>query len=573
MIQTRRIEQPRALRVLLLCGAAALAAPTAMAQTPIVTIFQHCDFGGWQANFTTTGSFNTAALQAAGGINNDASSIKVAPGFKVTLFDGNNQTGNSIVVTANDNCFVADNFNDVLSSLKIEAVAAAAPVQLFQHCNFGGWQANFDVGSFNTAAIVAKGGVNNDASSIKIAPGFKVTLFDGDNQTGNSIVLTANDSCFVADNFNDVLSSMKVEKVNSGCVDNTIVSCGNGPDANGTTVQFLQVHSNSCVPIKVCVSAPFWNGDANARAAIPLFFDYIDGLVPELKTVFGGFAPATTKPFLVEIKSPFGGAATGVDTSLGSDVGDTITGDAYANTAHNVKGFFGFLLTLHEFINVWTGAFSPGWPTDWWADHRSPFPNAMDEEIMRDIGTKTNNPTLLAAADAQRAVFRPGGDQPDAEVPMFTGFFDRFGGFNAYNRMMHLVQADGLQWDTVATPNGGANPSPVRTEYVIAYAQMGFQTTTDLTKSDFIAAGVSKDDMHGDPGYTITTADIEAVANAHCSIASAKNAGRSVTTQLNNLRNGNFRAALVPNAACGATCPSECGCNNNQCSALWRAAP
>src|ERR1043165_1360586 len=61
--------------------------------TPIVQLFQHCSFGGWAASFTGTGNFNTADIVSRGGLDNDASSIKIAPGFRVTLFDGNQQGG------------------------------------------------------------------------------------------------------------------------------------------------------------------------------------------------------------------------------------------------------------------------------------------------------------------------------------------------------------------------------------------------------------------------------------------------------------------------------------------------
>ena len=91
--------------------------------TPIVQLFQHCSFGGWEADFDGTGNFNAADIVSRGGLNNDASAIKIAPGFKATLFDGNQQTGASIVLTAGDTTCFADanlNFNDVLSSLRIE---------------------------------------------------------------------------------------------------------------------------------------------------------------------------------------------------------------------------------------------------------------------------------------------------------------------------------------------------------------------------------------------------------------------------------------------------------------------
>ncbi len=86
----------------------------------IVQVFQHCGFGGWVASFTATGNFNTADIVSRTGLDNDASSIKVAPGFKATLFDGNQQGGASVVFTSGDtSCFPAS-FNDVLSSLRIE---------------------------------------------------------------------------------------------------------------------------------------------------------------------------------------------------------------------------------------------------------------------------------------------------------------------------------------------------------------------------------------------------------------------------------------------------------------------
>jgi chitodextrinase len=96
--------------------------------TPIVQLFQHCSFGGWVANFTGTGNYNTADIVSRGGVDNDASSIKVAAGYKVTVFDGNNQTGTSVVFNAGDTaCFVANNFNDILSSLRIETATTPPP--------------------------------------------------------------------------------------------------------------------------------------------------------------------------------------------------------------------------------------------------------------------------------------------------------------------------------------------------------------------------------------------------------------------------------------------------------------
>jgi chitodextrinase len=96
--------------------------------TPIVQLYQHCSFGGWVANFTGTGNYNTGDITSRGGLNNDASSIRVAAGYKVTVFDGDNQTGGSVTYTAGDHtCFVSQGFNDVLSSLRIETDSGPPP--------------------------------------------------------------------------------------------------------------------------------------------------------------------------------------------------------------------------------------------------------------------------------------------------------------------------------------------------------------------------------------------------------------------------------------------------------------
>jgi chitodextrinase len=94
---------------------------------PIVQLFQHCNFGGWVANFTSTGNFSLSQIQAAGGVNDDASSIRIASGFKVTLFENDNQTGSSVTLTGDTACFVGLNFNDILSSLRIETDSGPPP--------------------------------------------------------------------------------------------------------------------------------------------------------------------------------------------------------------------------------------------------------------------------------------------------------------------------------------------------------------------------------------------------------------------------------------------------------------
>ncbi|EAR08441.1 glycoside hydrolase family 16 protein [Reinekea blandensis] len=100
-------------------------------------------------------------------------------------------------------------------------------VELFQHCNYGGWSATFEEGDYHSADLMAAGGLNNDASSIKIAEGYEAHLYDSDNLTGEPLIITADQGCLVADGFNDVLSSLKIVKAGTDNGDS-----GNGDDGS-----------------------------------------------------------------------------------------------------------------------------------------------------------------------------------------------------------------------------------------------------------------------------------------------------------------------------------------------------
>lgn len=79
-----------------------------------------------------------------------------------------------------------------------------------QHCNLAGWAVPLDVGSYNLAALQARGFVNDDASSLQVTPGYEAVLYQNDNFTGASIVVNSTNNCLVAQGFNDVVTSIVV---------------------------------------------------------------------------------------------------------------------------------------------------------------------------------------------------------------------------------------------------------------------------------------------------------------------------------------------------------------------------
>jgi hypothetical protein len=177
----------------------------------VAEVFQHCDStSGWRAPLAV-GNYTTANLAALGVASNGISSLNVSAGYRVVLYDGDNFTGTSLTLTANDSCLVNDNFNDRTSSIRVEAVAS--PAKVFQHCSFGGYQATLAVGDYTLAQLQSLGVADNDLSSAQIPSGYELVVYDGDNFSGASTTRTGGDwSCFVDQGWNDRVSSLRYRK-------------------------------------------------------------------------------------------------------------------------------------------------------------------------------------------------------------------------------------------------------------------------------------------------------------------------------------------------------------------------
>jgi hypothetical protein len=89
--------------------------------------------------------------------------------------------------------------------------STGSSVSMRQHCDYAGWTANFTIGNYNLAAIQARGGFNDDGSSVRVPVGLRVTFYEHDNFTGATLVRTADDNCFVNEGWNDRISSLRVE--------------------------------------------------------------------------------------------------------------------------------------------------------------------------------------------------------------------------------------------------------------------------------------------------------------------------------------------------------------------------
>jgi hypothetical protein len=351
----------------------------------------------------------------------------------------------------------------------------------------------------------------------------------------------------------------------------SVVVCGMDENGSGTgQAKYIQVYSSKYA--RWCVDETYW--PANAQH-ISKFFAYYDGVVPVLRSLFHVKIPL---PVLVEVSTPRpGGSVCDCGPIFGEPVGLRMTGDAFSNGFSNpqnnqsVPGFWGYLLPLHETINGLTSQIGGGgWPADWWADHRSPFPNAMDIEVMRYIGKQQVNQTLLNAASAQYERFAdPSQPGYDSEVGMFVSFYDKYGGFGGYSKFFNLVQKDKLPWQTLSqdpTLAPDDNHSALLSEYVIAYLSLAFGTKSDLTPT-FTAAGVGTKDTKI-AHYSLSSHAVKGIGNAHCSIDAALKAGRNASAQLAALQKGNYKSAIASGGTRSST-PSECKWSRSKSVAKW----
>lgn len=155
----------------------------------------------------------------AGFVNNDLGSLKIVkPNTVVTLYDSTNFTGKRGTIKS----FLKSSpnlktFNDKTSSIIVKELV---DVFIYQHCNYKGWNVRLPVGEHRTVYLQSLGFVDNQASSLKVAAGFEVILYQDDNFKGPSITLTKNTSCFTnyklpnsTKTFDNRVSSIKVRRI------------------------------------------------------------------------------------------------------------------------------------------------------------------------------------------------------------------------------------------------------------------------------------------------------------------------------------------------------------------------
>ncbi|MFY0599156.1 MAG: RICIN domain-containing protein [Cyclobacteriaceae bacterium] len=95
---------------------------------------------------------------------------------------------------------------------------------VYQHCNNAGYSVALNEGSYNLSQLIACGVNNDDISSLTLAPGYKITLYQHGSFGGYFHTFTSNDACLSnntesranGSSWNDDISSVIIEPIGSG---------------------------------------------------------------------------------------------------------------------------------------------------------------------------------------------------------------------------------------------------------------------------------------------------------------------------------------------------------------------
>jgi hypothetical protein len=198
------------------------------------TVYQHCDYQGWSIDLPE-GEYTMGELRRRGLFQNDAiSSVKVAPGFRVVLYEHDNFAGKNLVVESDEACLVGRAMNDVTSSIKVMKTPPPPPppappapppppapvASVYEHHEYQGWVVHLHVGNYTLSQLINLGFRNDSVSSVRVLPGYRVLLYEHDNFRGDVLNVTGDAPRMrelIRDRrrgrtWNDVVSSIKVIK-------------------------------------------------------------------------------------------------------------------------------------------------------------------------------------------------------------------------------------------------------------------------------------------------------------------------------------------------------------------------
>jgi hypothetical protein len=169
---------------------------------------------------------------------------------------------------------------------------------------------------------------------------------------------------------------------------------------------------------------------------------------------------------------------------------------------------------IGEVINSTTGAVSDNWPRDWWSDDVWYFPGFIAGELLKQVVDSTfGNYWLTSEKYPTYPVYNT-----------FVSLKNQFG-WAFYKTFFANVLADSMKWANI-----GANPSQIKSDYVIAY--FGLAAGKNMG-SVFLADKVNN----------VDTTEVATIMSVEKRLVLATKNKLNVATAWSDYRNGNYAGA------------------------------
>ncbi len=163
-----------------------------------VTLFNNADYGGTRKSFEL-GTYDRFSQLPIG--NDGLSSVSIADGLTVTLYEHGLKGGASVLLTSDTPALSTYGFDNKASSMVVSVQGAA----IYEHENYKGRMQILRQGSYTLSDL----NLGNDSiSSIRVGSGYSVKLYEHNDFGGSSKTLAADASSLGS--FNDKTSSIVV---------------------------------------------------------------------------------------------------------------------------------------------------------------------------------------------------------------------------------------------------------------------------------------------------------------------------------------------------------------------------
>ena len=177
-------------------------------QSPIVKLYENIAFDGISKLYSELKKINTLLTW-----DNRISSIKVKIGYQITIFEKKDYKGKKITLTSDFANLKKVNFNDKISSIIIEKYDRNSDAgSIYDDIDYEGTMYNLKVGDYNNLKELTW--LNDKATSIKVASGYKIIAFEHYDFKGKSLEIKEDQANLKTLDWNDKISSMKVEMSN-----------------------------------------------------------------------------------------------------------------------------------------------------------------------------------------------------------------------------------------------------------------------------------------------------------------------------------------------------------------------